>query len=117
LASEGEYHSEGQRAKSKERGAKNKGKKERANSSETKNNYGLFLCQRGKEKEGLRQFQTDIAATEHDQVRGCVVQLQCFDMRERARFRKAGDARYRTYAETLRDPVEISRAWSIWRLT
>ena len=24
------------------------------NSSETKNNYGLFLCQRGKEKEGLR---------------------------------------------------------------
>jgi len=26
------------------------------NSSETKNNYGLFLCQRGKEKEGLRQF-------------------------------------------------------------
>ena len=26
------------------------------NSSETKNNYGLFLCQRGKEKEGLRQL-------------------------------------------------------------
>jgi type IV pilus assembly protein PilF len=26
------------------------------NSSETKNNYGLFLCQRGKEKEGMRQF-------------------------------------------------------------
>jgi len=26
------------------------------NSSETKNNYGLFLCQRGREKEGLRQL-------------------------------------------------------------
>jgi len=26
------------------------------NSSETRNNYGLFLCQRGKEKEGLRQL-------------------------------------------------------------
>jgi type IV pilus assembly protein PilF len=26
------------------------------NSSETRNNYGLFLCQRGREKEGLRQL-------------------------------------------------------------
>jgi type IV pilus assembly protein PilF len=26
------------------------------NGSETKNNYGLFLCQRGKEQEGLRQL-------------------------------------------------------------
>ena len=25
-------------------------------SSETKNNYGLFLCQRGRQKEGIRQF-------------------------------------------------------------
>src|SRR6202043_343091 len=44
---------------------------------------------------GLRQFQADIAATEHDQVRGYIVQVQSLDVRERPRFREAGNARYR----------------------
>ena len=44
---------------------------------------------------GLRQFQSDIAGAEHDQVRGCIVQVQCLDMRERPRFGEAGNARYR----------------------
>ena len=42
---------------------------------------------------GLRQFEADIAAAEHDQVRRQIVELQRLDMRERPGGLEAGNVR------------------------
>src|SRR5262249_28012281 len=39
----------------------------------------------------LRQFETDIASPEHDEVRRQVVEIQCLDVRERSGRLKAGN--------------------------